>query len=186
MGADRPGVCTRVSARLFPGERTALPQYGLNVRAPFAAPRGSPAALLAVARCRAGQVSLWAHPPIAQPSLTPCHSTPPQLHERSTFLPHQREATWQGTTTRSPAKYSSFFDKISPLSRKCASCFSSFLRTSADFWRKRTEKSCLLRKCTSCWAELGRNLSNQRRARAAERVKGLFRKATQGTRNNGN
>ena len=37
----RPGVCTRVSARHFPGERTALPQYGLNVRAPFAAPRGS-------------------------------------------------------------------------------------------------------------------------------------------------
>ena len=82
-------------AQGFPHDSTRPPpaatgQYGLNVRAPFAAPRGSPAALLAVARCRAGQVLFFAHPPIAQPSPTPCHSTPSQLYERSTFLPHQR------------------------------------------------------------------------------------------------
>ena len=88
MGADRPGVCTRVSARLFPGERAALPQYGLNVRAPFAAPRGFPAALLTVAAAarvkfrflptRPGWVGGTAlyYPVIAAAQPAPCHPSP--------------------------------------------------------------------------------------------------------------
>ena len=42
---------------------SATGQYGLNVRAPFAAPRGFHNALQTPARCRAGQVSFFAHPP---------------------------------------------------------------------------------------------------------------------------
>ena len=151
------------------------------------------------ARCRAGQVSLSSHPPIAQPSLTPCHSTPPQLHERSTFLPHQREATWQGTIPGPPQNIPPFSTKYPPCQgsvllvsavfcelqqisgekeREKAPCQGSALPVGAKIVEKTEKRTAvwpLSRKCASCWAKQGRNLLNQRWARAAaEKVEGCL------------
>ena len=84
VGADRPGVCTRVSARLFahptysrcarisggPGPVLSLHGCKLQPRpvrsecaGTLCCTPGFRNGLQAPARCRRGQVSLWAHPP---------------------------------------------------------------------------------------------------------------------------
>ena len=131
------------------------------MRAPFAAPRGSPAALLAVARCRSGQVSLSAHPPIVGSGPSLCCQQSALLLITPCPLPHQRSASWRGRARPGPrdgvCTHKSENHTRGPqhfLAEKMLGwVLGSALPVSADFWRKRREKSRLSRKYTSCWGE---------------------------------
>ena len=139
MGANRPGVCTRVSARHYPAAACGDWPVRSECAGTLCCTPGLPSRL--ACSCPLPRGSSFVVGPPTQRSIIP------------NILPLYIVRAPRTPCLPAPPAWAPLGNRTPIFSTKYPPCQGSVLPVSAGFLRKGTEKSRLSRKYTSCWGE---------------------------------